>query len=107
MSNVPTTTEAYTNSAFSICSMIAMTPVIEARIPENIARTTASTKAGLRVISSKIVLLGSVDEYSKLVKSVPTKNRIDIATINPSDHLPHLVVGLIFICIFYQLVAYK
>jgi len=72
----------------------AISPVTNAEIPEIIAISMVSARAGLPAISSRIVLPAGTDLYNKFVKEAPVKNNIGIATISPNDHLPNVVFGI-------------
>ena len=74
---------------------MARKPVMKAKIPETIPASIVSAKAGLAAISAKIVSPAGTDLYNEFVNDVPTTNNSGIAMINPIDHLPSKVVGII------------
>ena len=76
--------------------MIARRPVMKAIIPAAIPASIESARAGLAAISAKIVLPAGIDAYNEFVNDAPAINRIGIAMISPTDHLPNEVIGIIF-----------
>ena len=69
---------------------------MKADIPVTIPASIVSAKAGLVAISAKIVLPAGIDLYNEFVNDVPTINKIGIATMSPIDHLPNVVLGVMF-----------
>jgi hypothetical protein len=80
--------------------MIAMSPVMNAETPETIPASIVSASAGLRVISSNMVLPAGADSYNKFVNDMPINSNTGIAAASPSDHRPNLVFGRTLILTF-------
>ena len=68
---------------------------MKAEIPATIPASMVSAKAGLAAISAKIVLPAGTDSYNEFANDVPMMNKIGIATMSPTDHLPNAVFGAI------------
>ena len=69
---------------------------MKADIPATMPASIVSAKAGLAVISAKIVPPAGIDSYNEFVSDEPMINNIGIAMISPTDHLPNVVFGVIF-----------
>jgi hypothetical protein len=67
---------------------------MKAEIPAIIPTSIVSAKAGLAAISFKIVSPDGIDLYNEFANDEPMKNKIGIATISPTDHLPQVVFGV-------------
>ena len=86
--------------------MIAMSPIINAEIPEAIPASIVRANAGLRVMSSNIVLPAGTDSYNDFVSDVPIKNNTGIAAASPSDYRSSLVFGRTLILKFIKSSVY-
>jgi hypothetical protein len=73
--------------------MIASRPVIKAEIPAAIPASIVSAKAGLAVISAKIVPPAETDLNNEFVNDEPMINNSGIAMMSPTDHFPNAVIG--------------
>lgn len=85
---------------------MARRPVMKEKIPEAIPANIESARAGLAAISAKIVSPAGVDLYNEFVNEVPMKNNSGIAMINPIDHLPKIVDGIILQGFFVKLSSF-
>ena len=79
---------------------------MKAEIPATIPASIVSAKAGLVVISAKIVAPAGTDLYNEFVNDVPMINNIGIATMSTTDHLPSVVSGTILQGCFVILFTY-
>lgn len=68
---------------------------MKAEIPAAIPASIVSARAGLEVISAKMVSPAGTDLYSEFVKNEPMINSNGIAIASPSDHLPDVDFGRI------------
>ena len=75
--------------------MIVRSPVVKAEIPAAIPASIVRAKAGLAAISPRIVSPDGTDLYKVLVKDEPITNKIGMATMSTTDHLPNAVSGVI------------
>lgn len=66
---------------------------MKAEIPADIPASMVSARAGLAIISSKMLLPVGIDLYSEFVNDAPMTNRIGMEMMSPSDHLPNMVFG--------------
>jgi hypothetical protein len=68
---------------------------MKAEIPATIPASIVNAKAGLAAISAKIVSPAGIELYNEFVNDEAMRNNSGIATINPTDHLPNVVIGII------------
>jgi hypothetical protein len=87
--------------------MIAKSPVMKASMPAAIPASVVSAKAGLTLISAKIVSPAGMDLYIELVNEDPMVNNNGIAMINPTEHLPNIVFGSILQGCFAMLFSFQ
>lgn len=80
---------------------------MKAEMPATIPAIIVSAKAGLVAISATIVLPDETDLYNVFVNDVPIINNNGITTINPTDHLPNLVIGIILQGFLFILSSYR
>lgn len=66
----------------------------KADTPANIPESIESAKAGLKEISSIIVLPAGIDLYNEFVNDIPAINNSIIATMSQTDHRPIVVFGI-------------
>lgn len=68
---------------------------MKAAIPAAIPASMVSARAGLALISAKIVPPAGTERYNELVNEVPMMIKSCMTTMSPNDHLPNVVVGKI------------
>lgn len=67
---------------------------MKADIPAAIPASMVSASAGLAFISARMLSPAGTDWYNPFANDEPMKNKIGIATISPTDHLPEAVFGI-------------
>jgi len=68
---------------------------MKAETPATIPASIVSARAGLDVISAKIVTPAGTDIYSEFANNEPMMNNNGIAMTSPTDHLPDVDFGVI------------
>jgi hypothetical protein len=68
--------------------------VKKAAIPDAMPESMESAKAGLAMMSSRIVVPAETDLYNELVKDVPRMNNTTMVGMSVIDHFPKVDRGV-------------
>ncbi|MEZ4770519.1 MAG: DinB family protein [Caldilineales bacterium] len=92
--SAPIAVDTTTRNALSLRLMMASMPRMKAPVPAAIPASIVSAKAGLAPMSAAMVAPVGADLYNERASAEPTANRIGMATMRPTDHLPNVDAGV-------------